>query len=256
MISHEARHADDAVGLRSRSACPLAPSPTPRNAAEAFQWEEEIGNSLVVRGKPVGCGRRHHAVELPCTRSCSRSPLRWPRGCTVVRLKPSEVAPINAFILAEVIDEVGLPAGVFNLVSGVGPVVGEAIAAHPDVDMVSFTGSTRAGKRRHGAGRRRASSGSRSSWAASRPPSCSTTPTSRRRYRAGVEGSLHELRARRQARPSPGCFVPRDKLAEVEQLRCRRRCRGLRPRRPLRGPGSCSGRSSPRSSGSGVRGYN
>ena len=67
-------------------------------------------------------------------------------GCTVV-LKPSEVAPLNAFVLAEVIHEVGLPAGVFNLVAGAGPVVGEAIAAHPDVDAVSFTGSTRAGKR-------------------------------------------------------------------------------------------------------------
>ena len=67
-------------------------------------------------------------------------------GCTVV-VKPTEVAPIDAFVLAEVIDEVGLPAGVFNLVSGLGPTVGEAIASHPDVDMVSFTGSTRAGKR-------------------------------------------------------------------------------------------------------------
>ena len=67
-------------------------------------------------------------------------------GCTVV-LKPSEVAPLNAYVLAEVIDEIGLPAGVFNMVSGVGPIVGEAIAAHPDVDMVSFTGSTRAGRR-------------------------------------------------------------------------------------------------------------
>jgi acyl-CoA reductase-like NAD-dependent aldehyde dehydrogenase len=62
-------------------------------------------------------------------------------------VKPSEVAPLNAFILAEAIDAAGLPAGVFNLVTGYGPVVGEAIAAHPDVDMVSFTGSTRAGKR-------------------------------------------------------------------------------------------------------------
>jgi acyl-CoA reductase-like NAD-dependent aldehyde dehydrogenase len=62
-------------------------------------------------------------------------------------LKPSEVAPLNAFILAEIVDEAGLPPGVFNLVTGVGPVVGEAIAAHPDVDMVSFTGSTRAGRR-------------------------------------------------------------------------------------------------------------
>jgi acyl-CoA reductase-like NAD-dependent aldehyde dehydrogenase len=67
-------------------------------------------------------------------------------GCTVV-LKPSEVAPLSAFILAEVIDGVGLPAGAFNLVTGTGPVVGEAIASDPDVDMVSFTGSTRAGKR-------------------------------------------------------------------------------------------------------------
>ena len=67
-------------------------------------------------------------------------------GCTVV-LKPSEVAPLTAFVLAEIVDQAGLPAGVFNLVTGTGPVVGEAIAAHPDVDMVSFTGSTRAGKR-------------------------------------------------------------------------------------------------------------
>ena len=65
-------------------------------------------------------------------------------GCTVV-LKPSEVAPVNAFILAEIIDDLGFPPGVFNLATGVGPVVGEALAAHPDVDMVSFTGSTRAG---------------------------------------------------------------------------------------------------------------
>ena len=67
-------------------------------------------------------------------------------GCTVV-LKPSEVAPVNAFILAEIIDDIGFPPGVFNLVTGLGPVVGEALAAHPDVDMVSFTGSTRAGQR-------------------------------------------------------------------------------------------------------------
>ncbi|MCP4662361.1 MAG: aldehyde dehydrogenase family protein, partial [bacterium] len=67
-------------------------------------------------------------------------------GCTVV-LKPSEVAPLNAFILAEIVDRTELPAGVFNLVSGLGPVVGEAVARHADVDMVSFTGSTQAGKR-------------------------------------------------------------------------------------------------------------
>jgi aldehyde dehydrogenase (NAD+) len=65
----------------------------------------------------------------------------------VVVLKPSEIAPLSAFVLAEIFDSVGLPAGVFNLVTGLGPVAGEALAAHPDVDMISFTGSTAAGKR-------------------------------------------------------------------------------------------------------------
>ena len=67
-------------------------------------------------------------------------------GCAVV-VKPSEMTPLCAFVLAEIIDEVGLPAGVFNLVTGSGPVVGEALAAHAGVDMVSLTGSTRAGRR-------------------------------------------------------------------------------------------------------------
>jgi betaine-aldehyde dehydrogenase len=64
-----------------------------------------------------------------------------------VVLKPSEIAPVNAMILADIIHAAGLPAGVFNLVNGLGPVVGEVLASHPEVDMVSFTGSTRAGKR-------------------------------------------------------------------------------------------------------------
>ena len=63
-------------------------------------------------------------------------------------MKPSEVTPLSSFILAEIVDSLGLPAGVFNLVTGFGPVVGEAIAAHDGVDMVSFTGSTRAGTAR------------------------------------------------------------------------------------------------------------
>jgi betaine-aldehyde dehydrogenase len=67
-------------------------------------------------------------------------------GCTVV-LKPSSVAPLNAFIFAEIIDAAGLPNGVFNLVTGQGSLVGEALVSHPEVDLVSFTGSTRAGKR-------------------------------------------------------------------------------------------------------------
>ena len=65
-------------------------------------------------------------------------------GCTMV-LKPSEIAPFNAILFAEILDEAGVPAGVFNLVNGDGPTVGATLSAHPDVDMMSFTGSTRAG---------------------------------------------------------------------------------------------------------------
>lgn len=110
-----------------------------------FEFEEKIGNSLVVREAigVVGCitpwNYPLHQIALKVAPALAA-------GNTVV-LKPSEVAPINAFLLAEVIHEAGLPAGVFNLVTGLGPVVGEAIAAHPHVDMISFTGSTRAGKR-------------------------------------------------------------------------------------------------------------
>jgi acyl-CoA reductase-like NAD-dependent aldehyde dehydrogenase len=112
---------------------------------EEIAWEERIGNSLVVR-EPVGVVGCITPWNYPLHQIAAKVAPALAAGCTVV-LKPSEVAPLNAFILAEIIDGVGLPPGVFNLVCGTGPVVGEAIAAHPDVDMVSFTGSTRAGRR-------------------------------------------------------------------------------------------------------------
>ena len=114
-------------------------------ADEAFPWEEELGNSLVVR-EPVGVVGAITPWNYPLYQIVLKVAPALAAGCTVV-LKPSEVAPLNAFALAEVIDEVGLPAGVFNLVTGVGSVVGEAIVSHPKVCIVSFTGSTRAGKR-------------------------------------------------------------------------------------------------------------
>jgi aldehyde dehydrogenase (NAD+) len=110
-----------------------------------FQFEERVGHSLVVR-EPVGVVGCITPWNYPLHQIVAKVAPALAAGCTVV-LKPSEVAPLNAFVLAEIIDEAGLPPGVFNLVSGVGPVVGEAIASHPDVDMVSFTGSTRAGRR-------------------------------------------------------------------------------------------------------------
>jgi aldehyde dehydrogenase (NAD+) len=112
---------------------------------DSTPFEEQIGNSLIVR-EPVGVVGAITPWNYPLHQIAAKVAPALAAGCTVV-LKPSEVAPLNAFILAEIINEVGLPAGVFNLVTGTGPVVGEAIAAHPDVDMVSFTGSTRAGRR-------------------------------------------------------------------------------------------------------------
>src|SRR4051812_1055724 len=112
---------------------------------DEFAFEEQIGNSLIVR-EPVGVVGCITPWNYPLHQIAAKVAPALAAGCTVV-LKPSEVAPLNAFLLADIIDEVGLPAGVFNLVTGTGPVVGEAIASHPGVDMVSFTGSTRAGRR-------------------------------------------------------------------------------------------------------------
>jgi aldehyde dehydrogenase (NAD+) len=109
------------------------------------QFEEQVGNSLVVR-EPVGVVGAITPWNYPLHQVAAKVAPALAAGCTVV-LKPSEVAPLNAFVLAEIIHDVGLPAGVFNLVTGTGDVVGEAMSAHPDIDMISFTGSTRAGKR-------------------------------------------------------------------------------------------------------------
>ena len=110
-----------------------------------FEWEQQVGNSLVVR-EPIGVVGAITPWNYPLHQIMAKVAPALLAGNTVV-LKPSEVTPLNAFILAEIVADAGLPAGVFNLVTGTGPVVGEAIASHPDVDMVSFTGSTRAGKR-------------------------------------------------------------------------------------------------------------
>jgi acyl-CoA reductase-like NAD-dependent aldehyde dehydrogenase len=113
--------------------------------ARSFAWEEKVGNSLVVR-EPIGVVGCITPWNFPLNQITLKVAAALAAGCTVV-LKPSEIAPVNAMLLAEIIHEAGLPAGVFNLVNGAGPVVGEVLATHPQVDMVSFTGSTRAGKR-------------------------------------------------------------------------------------------------------------
>jgi acyl-CoA reductase-like NAD-dependent aldehyde dehydrogenase len=110
-----------------------------------FQFEERVGNSIIVH-EPVGVVAAITPWNYPLHQAMGKIAPALAAGCTVV-LKPSAVAPLNAFLLAEVFHAAGFPKGVFNLVSGPGSVVGEALASHPLVDMVSFTGSTVAGRR-------------------------------------------------------------------------------------------------------------
>ncbi|MGN9810181.1 aldehyde dehydrogenase family protein [Micromonospora sp. BQ11] len=107
--------------------------------------EETVGNSLVVR-EPVGVVGAITPWNYPLQQVMAKLAPALAAGCTVV-LKPSELTPLVSYLLFDAIDEAGFPPGVVNLVTGTGPVVGEAIAAHPDVDLVSFTGSTATGRR-------------------------------------------------------------------------------------------------------------
>jgi acyl-CoA reductase-like NAD-dependent aldehyde dehydrogenase len=110
-----------------------------------LKLEQEIGNSLVVR-EPYGVVGAITPWNYPLHQIMAKIAPALAAGCTVV-LKPSEIAPLNAFLLAEACEAIGLPKGVVNIVTGFGPVVGEALATHPMIDMVSFTGSLRAGRR-------------------------------------------------------------------------------------------------------------
>ncbi|MEW6320081.1 MAG: aldehyde dehydrogenase family protein [Acidobacteriota bacterium] len=107
--------------------------------------EEELGNSLIVK-EPIGVVACITPWNYPLHQIVAKVAPALAAGCTVV-LKPADLAPLSAFMLADAAHEVGLPAGVFNLVAGSGRVVGEALLAHAGVDMVSFTGSVAAGRR-------------------------------------------------------------------------------------------------------------
>jgi len=112
-------------------------------AEYAFEYPMGAGT---VRREPIGVCGLITPWNWPLNQVASKTAPALATGCTVV-LKPSEIAPLSAMILTEIIHDAGLPAGAFNLVNGDGPEVGEAIARHPDIDMVSFTGSTGAGIR-------------------------------------------------------------------------------------------------------------
>ena len=112
-------------------------------ALKTYEFEEHIGTTNVVR-EPIGVCGLITPWNWPMNQIAVKVAPALAAGCTMV-LKPSEIAPFDAMVFAEILDAAGVPAGVFNLVNGDGPGVGSAISAHPDIAMVSFTGSTRAG---------------------------------------------------------------------------------------------------------------
>ncbi len=130
---------------RIQAGLPIANFANFAKLLKEFIFEERVGNSLVTR-EPVGVVAAITPWNYPLHQIALKVAPALAAGCTVV-LKPSEVAPFNAFILAEAIEAAGLPQGVFNLVTGFGADAGEALVKHRDIDMISFTGSTRAGKR-------------------------------------------------------------------------------------------------------------
>jgi len=139
------------VGQPERLAAQLqtgAPAQNLRIIAESARevgWEEQIENT-VVRRLPAGVVGAITPWNVPLLMICMKAGAALAAGCTVV-LKGSEIAPLSSFTFAELAQQAGLPDGVFNLVSGTGPEAGEALVAHPLVDMISLTGSVRAGRR-------------------------------------------------------------------------------------------------------------
>ena len=116
---------------------------TAANVLKSYEFEEDRGKSRVVK-EPIGVVGFITPWNWPMNQICAKVGPALATGCTVV-LKPSEIAPFSAQIFAEIVEAAGIPAGVFNMINGTGPEVGAAMAAHPGIDMISITGSTRAG---------------------------------------------------------------------------------------------------------------
>jgi aldehyde dehydrogenase (NAD+) len=131
------------IATRVQAGLPLTVLDSYVKLAASPPEEETIGNSLVVR-EPVGVVGAITPWNYPLHQVVAKVAPALAAGCTVV-LKPAELTPLVAYLLFDAVDEAGLPPGVVNLVTGTGPVAGAALAAHPDVDMVSFTGSTATG---------------------------------------------------------------------------------------------------------------
>ncbi len=155
IAAYQARMGDIAAAVSSEMGAPLSLANAAQapaglghlmytlNALKEFEWEERVGRHRVIK-EPIGVCGLITPWNWPLNQIAAKVAPAIAAGCTMI-LKPSEIAPLNALIFAEVLDEAGVPAGVFNLVNGEGPTVGVAMSSHPDIDMMSFTGSTRAG---------------------------------------------------------------------------------------------------------------
>ncbi|WP_226634187.1 aldehyde dehydrogenase family protein [Novosphingobium profundi] len=153
--AYKARIPDIAEAIAVEMGCPISTASTAQAgsglghlaqalaALEKFEFSEEVGDNVVVR-EPIGVVGLITPWNWPMNQIVAKVGPCLAAGCTMI-LKPSEEAPSSAAIFAEVLEAAGVPAGVFNLVQGDGPGVGTALAAHPGIDMISFTGSTRAG---------------------------------------------------------------------------------------------------------------
>ncbi|MGX4693118.1 aldehyde dehydrogenase family protein [Streptomyces sp. JNUCC 63] len=124
---------------------PIAVAGSYADLAATYAFEEKVGNSTVYH-EPVGVVGAITPWNYPLHQIVAKVAPALAAGCTIV-LKPAEDTPLTARLFAEAVHEAGVPAGVFNLVTGLGPVAGQALAEHPDVDLVSFTGSTAVGRR-------------------------------------------------------------------------------------------------------------
>jgi aldehyde dehydrogenase (NAD+) len=152
---YKAKSEEMAQTISLEMGCPLSLSRAAQAAAglghlfeivkvlETFKFEEPKGSTLM-RKEPIGVCGLITPWNWPMNQVVAKVAPALAAGCTVV-LKPSEMAPLSAYLFAQILDEARVPPGVFNLVNGDGPTVGAAIAVHPDINMVSFTGSTRAG---------------------------------------------------------------------------------------------------------------
>jgi aldehyde dehydrogenase (NAD+) len=155
LANYQARFADVCTAISDEMGAPikfcqeaqaavgLAHTMTMLEILKTFKFEEDIGTTRTLK-EPVGVVGMITPWNWPMNQIFCKIIPALAAGCTMV-LKPSEVAPASAHLLAEILHTAGLPKGVFNMVHGDGPTVGEAIARHPGIDMVSFTGSTRAG---------------------------------------------------------------------------------------------------------------